>query len=70
MMCMASISKLGQRIKAFRLDRDMTQEQAANALGVSRPTIARLEAGRGKLMDLTRAKIERQLDKFQVAAVA
>ncbi len=48
----------------------MTQEQAANALGVSRPTIARLEAGRGKLMDLTRAKIERQLDKFQVAAVA
>jgi transcriptional regulator with XRE-family HTH domain len=67
---MTSSSKLGQRIKAFRLERDMTQKQVASYLGISKPTIVRLESGKGKVMDLTRAKIERQLDKAQVAAVA
>lgn len=67
---MTKVSKLGQRIKAFRLEHDMTQAQAAAFLGVSKPTVFRLETGRGNVMDLTRAKIERQLDKSQVAAVA
>lgn len=65
---MSSAAKLGQRIKAFRLERNMTQSQVAAYLGISKPTVTRLESGRGKILDLTRAKIERQLDKAQVAA--
>ena len=65
---MSAAAKLGQRIKAFRLERDMTQAQVAAYLGISKPTVARLEGGRGNVMDLTRAKIERQLDKASIAA--
>jgi DNA-binding XRE family transcriptional regulator len=36
-------------------------------LGVSRATLIRIEAGRGNLMDLTYAKIKKQLGKAQLA---
>jgi transcriptional regulator with XRE-family HTH domain len=59
---MANESKLGQRIKSFRLDRGWTQVKMAAYLGISRPLIIRLEGGHDKIMDLTRAKIEKALD--------
>lgn len=65
---MTSTAKLGQRIKAFRLERNMTQKQVAVYFGVSKPTVVRLEGGRGNVLDLTRAKIERALNKAEVAA--
>lgn len=65
---MTSTAKLGQRIKAFRLERNMTQKQIAAYLGVSTPTVLRLENGKGNVMELTRAKVERALNKAEVAA--
>lgn len=67
---MAKGTKLGQRIKAFRLQRNWTQKQVAAFLGVSKPTVVRLELGIGNVMDLTRAKIERQLDTVEVSTAA
>jgi DNA-binding XRE family transcriptional regulator len=61
------VVELGQEIKAFRLERGTTQEQMAAFLGVSRATLIRIEAGRGNLMDLTYAKIKKQLGKAQLA---
>jgi transcriptional regulator with XRE-family HTH domain len=53
--------KLGQQLKTYRLERDWTQEDLAKHLGVSRRLIIRLENGKGNILDLTRAKIERKL---------
>jgi len=52
--------KLGEQVKAFRLDRGMTQEKVAVFLGVSIRTVLRLEGGES-CGDLTRAKIEKVL---------
>lgn len=48
--------KLGQQIKEFRLDRQMTQPQAAVFFGISMGTLCRLEKGK-HVGDLTRAKL-------------
>jgi DNA-binding XRE family transcriptional regulator len=61
------VSLVGQQIKAFRLERGMTQKQMAAYLGISRATLNRLERGKGELMDLTYAKIMGQLSKAQAA---
>ena len=37
--------ELGQRLRAARMRRNMTQAQLAERVGVSLPTIAKLEAG-------------------------
>ena len=58
---------LGKRVKEFRLARLFTQRQMAAAIGVSLPTVTRLEAGKA-ITDLTRAKIERFLNSQAVAA--
>jgi transcriptional regulator with XRE-family HTH domain len=58
---------LGQRIKAYRLERGWTQAKMADHLGISRPLIVRLEKGHKKIMDLTRTKIEKQLAPQQRA---
>ena len=63
---MASRS-LARRLKEFRLDRQYTQRQMALALGVSLPTVTRLESGKS-VADLTRAKIEKFLNSQAVAA--
>ena len=45
--------KLGENLKKFRLQRELTQEQLAEQLGVAANTIARIETGiRGISIDL------------------
>lgn len=51
---------LGQQIKAARLDAELTQQQLADKIGVTRPTVSQWEAGTtsptaGKMDDLRRA---------------
>ncbi len=49
-------------IKAFRLDQELTQKQAAELLEVSQPTLSRWESGR-QVPDLrTRRRIQRLVD--------
>lgn len=48
--------KLGEKLKAYRLQREMTQEQAAALFRISRTTYYAVESGKG-CGDLTRAKI-------------
>jgi transcriptional regulator with XRE-family HTH domain len=40
-----ALAELGSRLERIRLDQNMTQEQVADAAGVSRQTVARIEAG-------------------------
>jgi transcriptional regulator with XRE-family HTH domain len=63
---MAKKPTIGEQVKAFRLDRQMTQPKVAEFLGVSRATIARLERGED-CGDLTRSKIEKLLQQGQAA---
>jgi DNA-binding XRE family transcriptional regulator len=60
---------LGQRIKAYRLEREWSQVEMAKHLGVSRFLVIQIEGEKANLMDLTRAKIERRLG-IRTAAVA
>lgn len=59
--------QLGERIKAYRLENQMTQTRVAAMMGVGRATIARLERGED-CRELTQAKIERFLSRETVAA--
>lgn len=60
---MANKSSLAERIKTFRMSKEMNQRQAGVVLGVSEQTIQRIETGaRGS--DLTRARIENRLKKL------
>ena len=59
---------LGQRIRQFRLDQEMTIRDVATVLGVSTGTIVRLLRGE-KCHELTKVKIERKLDKVQPQAI-
>lgn len=52
--------ELGRITRNFRLDKEMTQEQFATFLGVSRETVARMEAGK-EVGALSRRKIEKKL---------
>ncbi len=45
------IRELGERIAAHRLSQNLRQEDVARATGVSRSTVARLEAGGGGTLD-------------------
>jgi DNA-binding XRE family transcriptional regulator len=57
---------IGKRLKAYRLEQQMTQTQLANWLGLSLGTIVRIEYGK-PCTELTLAKIEAKL-KGQAAA--
>lgn len=52
---------LGKRIKAWRLAQVMTQQEAAQTLGISLATFQRLEYG-APCSDLTRAKIAKRIE--------
>lgn len=64
-------NNLAKRIKVFRMAKEITQEECAVLLGVSKPTIQRLETGYVG-SDLTRAKVLNRLqnlsDRDSVAA--
>jgi len=45
------IRELGERIAAHRLSQNLRQEDVAQATGISRSTVARLEAGGGGTLD-------------------
>jgi DNA-binding XRE family transcriptional regulator len=57
---------LGQKVKEFRLMRQMTQEKAAIFFGVSYATYIRVEQGKGS-GDLIRARIEKALNQDRAA---
>ncbi len=42
-----AMTKLGQRIRALRLQRNISQSQVAGVVGVTLPTYRKIEAGRG-----------------------
>ena len=58
---------LGKRIEDFRLDKEMTIREVAAFLGIGTGTAVRILRGE-KCTKLTRAKIERRLDKVQTVA--
>ena len=58
-------TKIGKRIKAFRLAKEMTQAEAAVVLGISLATLQRFEAGLTTGRDLTRAKIEKRIENLK-----
>jgi len=64
---MAKAKQLGKRIKGYRMENLMTQEQMAAWLGIGLRTIIRIEQGSDP-KDLTRAKIEKKLNSQAVAA--
>ena len=47
----ALLSDLGQQIEAYRISRNLKQAELAEMAGISRSTLARLEAGKGGTMD-------------------
>lgn len=48
----AIAAELGQRIDQIRLERNMTQQQLADAVGLSRVSYAKLVAGQGKFINV------------------
>ena len=44
--------ELGRRIDQIRLERNMTQQQLADAVGISRVSYAKLAAGQGKFINV------------------
>ena len=58
---------LGKQLKAFRMDVQLSQEQLADKMGISRPTIARLERG-DTCSDLMFARIQKYIKQQAVAA--
>jgi transcriptional regulator with XRE-family HTH domain len=55
--------ELGQRINAYRISRQLTTEQLANEMGVSRPTLSRLTDGENtSLATLLRALVALDLE--------
>ena len=61
-------AELGERFRALRLRRNLTQQQLADAVGLSLNSIKSLEAGRGKLATVIAVLRELQalagLDQF------
>lgn len=55
------LSDLGQQIEAYRISRNFKQAELAEIAGISRSTLARLEAGNGGTID-SLARIMRALD--------
>lgn len=58
---------LGVRLKRYRMDKLMTQEDLAKKLEMSRFTLSQIENGSEDVRDLTRAKIENFLNREQAA---
>ncbi|MHB9880358.1 helix-turn-helix domain-containing protein [Pacificimonas sp. ICDLI1SI03] len=45
------LSRVGQQIERYRISRNLTQAELAEMAGISRSTLARIEAGKGGTID-------------------
>ena len=61
----AILKELGQKLKAFRLQKNITQEGLAQKAGLNRMTVGEIEKGRSSSM-LTFIQILRVLDKLDL----
>lgn len=55
------VTDLGHRLEAYRISRNLKQAELAEMAGISRSTLARMEAGKGGTID-SMARIMRALD--------
>lgn len=62
-------TKLGKLLKEWRLDKGLTQAKMAALIGVSRGTVANIEAGKA-ISDLTQRQLEKSLAKIPDLHVA
>src|SRR3546814_4798720 len=58
------LSDLGKQIEAYRISRNLKQAELAEMAGISRSTLARLEAGNGGTID-SLARIMRALERSE-----
>lgn len=69
---MSAAEPIGERIRHERLQRDMTQRELANQVGVGVPYISKIEAGRERPSDEVLRKVaevfEWNVDEFLLAA--
>ena len=61
----AILKEVGQKLKAFRLQKNITQEEMAQKTGLNRMTIGEVEKGRSSSL-LTFIQILRALDKLDL----
>ncbi len=62
----AIAAEIGRRIEQLRLERNLTQQQLADAIGISRVSYGRLEAGEAKFVNVIAAL--RALDQLALVA--
>lgn len=65
----AERARVGATIRTVRELRGFTPDEFANEIGISRPYLANIEAGRKPLTQVLLARIARVLDVRQVAIV-
>jgi transcriptional regulator with XRE-family HTH domain len=63
----AERSRVGATIRTIRELRGFTPDEFANEVGISRPYLANIEAGRKPLTQILLARIAQKLDVRQVA---
>ena len=55
-------SKIGQKIKQIRKEKELSQEQLSNKIGLSRTSITNIELGKQAILGYTLFKITKALD--------
>ena len=66
---LAERERIGATIKTYRELRGFTPDEFANEVGISRPYLANIEAGRKPLTEILLARAAKVLDVRQVAIV-
>ncbi len=61
---LAVAAEIGQRLEQLRLERNLTQQQVADAVGLSRVSYAKLVAGQGKFTNVI--AVLRALDQLDL----
>lgn len=59
---------IGKKLKNYRENRGLTQQQFASAVGIDRVTVSFIETGRVTPRGLTLAQIRRAFPDFEAAA--
>lgn len=63
------LSDLGQRIAAYRISRNLKQAELAEAAGIDRSTLSRLESGRATIDTLARVLLALEIEDRLLAVV-